>query len=460
MKSPPIRAYVRTKVRRHLRPFPRTFARHKDEPAHHRHAARPPCMAWRKTPSLQASIAPVRTTIGLWSNGGIIRAAKYDRKAADSRGLRLLVPAFQGVARERTIHARRIAVEALNEYEPIPEFADTAIDWVIALGIAAAWFLALLVIRRLIRRYDARLKLKPAPNAMQLLTATLSRTAIPFMLILSAEAALYTLTPSGVITRITRSAVMISLIWQVGLWSTAATTAFIERRREQSLESDRATAGSLGIVGSIARMVIWTIVVLLILENAGVDVTALLAGLGIGGVAVALALQSVLGDLFASLSITLDRPFVVGDLLIVEDYAGNVEHIGLKSTRLRSLGGEQIITSNADLLRSRLRNFGRMNERRVEFTLGIAYETPPDTLEQIPSIIRNIVTSQKDTRFERSHFAAHAAWSLDFETVYYVLSPDQKLHMDVQQTIQIRIHREFARAGIAFAQRLGASAIV
>jgi small-conductance mechanosensitive channel len=247
---------------------------------------------------------------------------------------------------------------------------------------------------------------------------------------------------------------MITLIWQVGIWSTAATTAFIDRRTQQTRDSDRAVAGSLGIVGVIARMVIWTIVVLLILENAGVDVTALVAGLGIGGVAVALAMQNILGDLFASLSITFDQPFVIGDLLRVEDYSGHVEHIGLKSTRLRSPGGEQIIVSNADLLQSRLRNYGRLPERRVEFTLRIAYETSPEMLERIPSMIGDIVTSEQGTRLDRSHFAGHGAWSLDFETVYFVLSPDFTRHMDIQQTIHIRIHREFARAGIEFASPL------
>ncbi len=342
-------------------------------------------------------------------------------------------------------------MDALHEYAPVPEFADSTLDWLLALGVATGWFVALLVIRRLIKRYDARLEQKPDADLMALLTATLSRTAILFMLVVSAEAGLATLTPSGLITRITRSAVMITLIWQVGIWSSAATTAFIDRRRQQNLDSDRATAGSLSVVGVIARMVIWTIVVLLILENAGVDVTALVAGLGIGGVAVALAMQNILGDLFASLSITFDRPFVIGDLLRLGDHYGRVEHIGLKSTRLRSVDGEQIIVSNTDLLRSRLRNYGGMPERRVEFTLCIAYETPPELLERIPSMIGEIVTSQRETRLDRSHFAKHGTLSLDFETVYYVLSPDYKRHMDIQQTIQLRIHREFARAGIEFA---------
>lgn len=342
-------------------------------------------------------------------------------------------------------------MDLLEEYVPVPEFADSAGDWLVALAIAAAWFLALLVTRRVIRRYDARLRQRDDSHVMQLLTATLSRTTITFLLILSAEAGFATLTPSGMITRVARSVVMIALIWQVGVWSTAATSVFIERRREATLQTDRAAAGSLGVIGVIARMVIWTIVVLLILENAGVDVTALVAGLGIGGVAVALAMQNILGDLFASLSITFDKPFVVGDLLLVDDYSGRVEHIGLKSTRLRGVDGEQVIMSNADLLRSRLRNFGGMTERRVAFTLGVAYTTPSEALERIPPMIGGIVSSQEGARFDRSHFVKHAEWSLEFESVYYVLTRDLRRHLDIQHAIQICIHREFARAGIEFA---------
>jgi small-conductance mechanosensitive channel len=342
--------------------------------------------------------------------------------------------------------------EVLHEYEPVPEFANSLIDWLIALGIAAAWFLALFAIRRLIRRYHRLKEQEPELRLPEVFTATFSRTTLLFILVSAVAAGLATLNPSGLVTRVARTAVMIALIWQVGIWSTAATSALLERRRQQA--HDPATAGSLSIVGIIVRTAIWLIVVLVILQNAGVDVGALMAGLGIGGVAVALAVQNVLSDLFASLSITLDRPFVVGDLLMLENLEGDVEHIGLKSTRIRSLGGEQIIVSNADLLRSRVRNFGRMSERRVEFNLALAYETAPDTLERIPAMIREIVSCESETRFERSHLAGHGAYALNFLTVYHVLSPDLERHMDIQHRIHIRIHGEFARAGIRFAEPL------
>ena len=201
----------------------------------------------------------------------------------------------------------------------------------------------------------------------------------------------------------------------------------------------------------IARLVLWATILLLILDNLGVDITALVAGLGIGGVAIALAVQNILGDLFASLSIVLDKPFVLGDFVIVGDLMGSVENIGIKTTRVRSLSGEQLVFSNNDLLTSRIRNFGRMQERRVVFKLGVTYQTPAEKLEGIPGIIREAIEARDKTRFDRSHFASYGDFSLDFETVYYVLSADYNLYMDIQQAINLAIFRRFADEGIEFA---------
>jgi small-conductance mechanosensitive channel len=159
----------------------------------------------------------------------------------------------------------------------------------------------------------------------------------------------------------------------------------------------------------------------------------------------------VLGDLFASLSIVLDRPFVIGDFIIVDDMVGTVEYVGLKTTRVQSLSGEQIVFANADLLNSRIRNFKRMYQRRIVFTLGVTYQTPRAQLEQIPSIIRAAVERQENARFDRSHFLSYGDFSLNFETVYHVLVPDYNVYMDIQQAINLEIHREFEAAGIEFA---------
>jgi len=204
-------------------------------------------------------------------------------------------------------------------------------------------------------------------------------------------------------------------------------------------------------IGFVSRIVIWSLVVLLALDNAGIDVTALVAGLGVGGVAVALAVQNILGDLFASLSIVFDKPFAVGDFLIIDSYMGSVEYVGLKTTRLRSLSGEQRVFSNSDLLGSRIRNYGRMYERRVSFDIGVTYQTPRDKLRMIPEILREAIESQKQTRFDRSHFKAYGDSSLLFETVYYVGVPDYNIYMDIQQAVNLRVHERFEEEGVEFA---------
>jgi len=207
----------------------------------------------------------------------------------------------------------------------------------------------------------------------------------------------------------------------------------------------------LNAVGMFATGLLWLAVFLLTLDNLGYDVTALIAGLGVGGVAVALAVQNILGDLFASLSILVDKPFVIGDFLIIDDYMGSVEHVGLKTTRIRSLSGEQLIFSNSDLLKSRLRNYGRMYERRVAFTIGVTYETPREKLKLIPGILQTAIEAQEKTRFDRSHFAKYGDFALNFETVYYVLGPDYNLYMDIQQAINLQLHEQFESLAIDFA---------
>lgn len=338
-----------------------------------------------------------------------------------------------------------------SELASAPLFQNPPLQWLIAGGVAIGVYLVLTTVRRMIRNYYQRMKATPETEWLELPLQVLSRTTSISFFIWSIYAGFQMLTYGPGLARILNSAITISLFWQAGIWSAAAMGAWLERKRRRTLEVDRAMAGSLGVIGFIVNVVIWSMVLLLTLDNLGVDITALVAGLGIGGIAVALALQNILGDLFASLSITLDRPFVVGDFLIVGDFMGSVEYIGIKSTRLRSLSGEQIIMPNADLLGSRVRNYGRMAERRVVFMTNITYETPIELVERIPVLIREIIQAQADTRFDRSHFMRHGAASLDIETVYYVLSADYNKYMDIQQAINVRLHRELTKLGVEFA---------
>ena len=198
---------------------------------------------------------------------------------------------------------------------------------------------------------------------------------------------------------------IVALLVQAALWADALLDFAVARSADGRKEADPASATTLGALGFLGRLAIWTAAVLLVMANLGINVTALVAGFGIGGVAVALAAQNILGDLFASASIVLDKPFVLGDFIVVDDKSGTVEHIGLKTTRLRSLSGEQLIFSNADLLKSRIHNYQRMSERRAALSINVAYGTPYEKLAAIPAMLREAVESQPQARFDRAHFA-------------------------------------------------------
>jgi small-conductance mechanosensitive channel len=217
-------------------------------------------------------------------------------------------------------------------------------------------------------------------------------------------------------------------------------------------DADPEKKRSLKGIKPAINVVIWGLGIIFLLDNLGFEISTVIAGLGIGGVAVALAAQAVLGDLFSYVSILMDRPFETGDFIILgSDHLGTVEHIGIKTTRIRSLGGEQLVLSNSDLTNSRIRNYKRMQKRRVVFKLGVTYQTPADKLKEIPGIIKNIITGVEDTTFDRAHFSGYGDFSLNIEIVYYVLSSDYNKYMDTQQAINLAIYVEFEKRDIEFA---------
>ncbi len=201
----------------------------------------------------------------------------------------------------------------------------------------------------------------------------------------------------------------------------------------------------------VISIMIWSVGLVFLFDNFGYDVTAIVTGLGIGGLAVALAAQTILGDLFNYFVIFFDRPFEIGDFIVVDDKRGNVEYVGIKTTRIKSISGEQIIISNSDLTNSRVHNFKRMEKRRILFTLGVTYQTTPEQLKAIPAIISKIVTDQPDAQMDRCHFSSYGDFSLNFETVYFVTEPDYVKYMDIQQSINLQIFEAFAEKKIEFA---------
>ena len=225
----------------------------------------------------------------------------------------------------------------------------------------------------------------------------------------------------------------------------------IRKWTEQTAKEDPASAAMLKNVTWVVQLMIWAATVLFIFDNLGINITAFVASLGIGGVAVALAAQSVLGDAFSSFAIFLDKPFQVGDFIIVGDLLGTVEQVGFKTTRICSLGGEQLIFSNSDLTSSRIKNYKRMRERRVVFSLGVIYQTPLEKVKALPPMIKRVVDEHEYARFDRAHFKSFGDFALIYEVVYYVLRPDYNTYMDVQQSMNFRLMEEFEKAGLEFA---------
>lgn len=236
---------------------------------------------------------------------------------------------------------------------------------------------------------------------------------------------------------------------QIALWSQTALSCGLQAWTQRSEKSRAGTvAGALRFIG---RLLIWTVALLVVLSSWGIEVTTLVAGLGVGGVAAALAVQSLLGDLIAGLSLFFDRPFDIGDFIIVGDVLGNVDKVGLRTTRIRSLSGEQVIYPNGELTKSLIRNYHRMEERRVVFAFGIEYNVAAETIERAQAIAQESVEAQQDVRFDRAHFKSYGAYSLDFEVVFYVLSRDYNVYMQKQHDVNLHLYRRFQEEGIPFA---------
>lgn len=247
-----------------------------------------------------------------------------------------------------------------------------------------------------------------------------------------------------------RIGILIVSILQIGRWVQDAVRRSVEAWQQRAgTEGTQSTHGAAIMFGT--NLIVWSLVLLFVLQNLGVEVGALVAGLGVGGVAAAFALQAVLGDLFASLSIYVDRPFDIGDFVFLGETRGTVERVGLRTTRITSLDGEQIIIPNADVTSSRIRNYRRMRERRIVTVLRVPYGTPYAHVSTIPGVIREIIEATKSTRFDRSHFRGYGDFALEFEYVFYALTPDYLHFMEIQQSVNLEIMRRFEEMGVSFA---------
>jgi len=324
-------------------------------------------------------------------------------------------------------------------------------SWLYALTAFTAVFVLLSIVKRIAVARLTKLAERTETDIDDLLVDLLKRTGTFFLLAIAIFFAHHWLAVSGEYSGYVRGALRIAMWIQAGLWGLGLVQFGIGRMVRGSPADDPSRTMGASVLGFIGRVIVWSLVLLLCLQAMGQEIGPLLASLGVGGIAVALAAQNILGDLFASITILLDKPFVVGDSVVLGEFVGKVERIGIKTTRLRSITGEEIAVGNNDLVSSRLRNFKHLLDGRQQFTLGVTYQTPPDKVEAIPSILKEIVEATPGTRFGRAHFVRFGDFALIYEVVFFVLSGQKEEAMDAQHRIHVEIHRRFSAEKIEFA---------
>ncbi len=329
-------------------------------------------------------------------------------------------------------------------------FENSVVDYLIVIGLFLAALVAIKIFQHYILRHLKKLAEMTSTTIDDFLIRIIQRQVLP----LANFGAFYltvnilTLPPSAKkIIDVIGMAVLMVFAARLALSFIGYGFNLYFAKRGKDIAADRSLTGILAVL----KVIVWGLAIVMFLDNLGFKISAIIAGLGIGGVAIALAAQAVLGDLFSYFSILFDRPFEVGDFIILDDYLGTIEHIGIKTTRIRSLGGEQVILSNTDLTSSRVRNYKRMDKRRVVFKLGVTYQTSFEQVKVIPGVVEKIIKGVKGTTFDRAHFFSYGDFSLIFEVVYYVMSRDYNIYMDTQQEINFAIKKEFEARKIEFA---------
>lgn len=329
-------------------------------------------------------------------------------------------------------------------------WGNSIFSWLIALVTFIGIYLLLKILIKLVKSRLETILNKSKNTSTYYLLTFLENTKNLFLIMLSLYLASIWLVLADKPNLYIKTFFMISFWIQVGIWLNHTIIDFIEHRNQMDSGAEGRT--TMNALKTILRIVLWSIVLILVIDNIpGVEITALITSLGIGGIAVGLAVQNILSDLFASLSISLDKPFVINDLIQVDNHVGNVEKIGLKSTRIRSLSGEQLIFSNSDLLNSRIQNFKRLERRRNILRFGFLYRTSPEQLRKIPEIIKNILSTFDQVTLDRIHLSDFGESSINFELVYWVESSDFVLHMDIKQKILLAIFDKLIENDIDFA---------
>lgn len=342
-----------------------------------------------------------------------------------------------------------IGPEMINEFLTKEFYGNTVTDYIVFVAVLVVGFVAVRIASAVVTRSIHRLAERTSTILDDFLMGIIRKAANPLLY----YGVFYIATRNLDLPAAIGKAIYVLGVILLTAMAIRFLTAVIVYAMENFWlkEADDAKKRSFRGLMPALKVIIWGLGIVFLLDNLGFEISTVIAGLGIGGIAVAMASQAILGDLFSYFAILTDRPFEVGDFIIIGEYMGSVEHVGIKTTRIRSLSGEQLVFSNTDLTGSRIRNYKRMEKRRVVFKLGVIYQTTLEQIKEAPGIIREIISSVPDTVFDRSHFSSFGDFSLNIETVYYVLTSDYTKYMDIQQEINFRIKEEFEKRGLEFA---------
>lgn len=330
-------------------------------------------------------------------------------------------------------------------------------QWVVATGIALLAAFVLLSVRRVAMSYAKKLRGKDKRATRYIRMQPLYKLLLATRKVILVYVAIFMgatyLTLEAEQFKIFEQVLVVLVGLQLGLWIQTTANLWLERYVDKKMTGgDTGAVTTMRALGLIMRIGIWALVLLLVLDNLGVNITALVAGLGVGGIAVALAAQNILGGLFASMTMVADKPFVIGDFVALNNgISGTIEKIGMNTSRIRALSGEQIVAPNSELVKSWVSNYSRITERRVTLAIGVEYDTSEKHMEEIPQIVRKLIDETEDARFDRAHFKTFGASSLDFEIVYWVPKPNMAEFMEVQHNVNMAILKTFNKKGIGFA---------
>lgn len=345
-------------------------------------------------------------------------------------------------------------MELINSMQNIYLWGNSFYQYIIAIFIFFALIVALKIFQSIILSRLQNLAIKTKTDLDDTLIDIFKKIKPPFYLFLAVYFAVQSLDIASLIEKILLALFLIAIVFEIIQALSRLLDYFVRKYFENNKEEDNDNKHSdamVKLLGIIVKTMLWAFGLIMILSNLGINVTSLVAGLGVGGIAIALALQTILGDLFGAFAIYLDKPFKVGDFIVIGTDMGVVEKIGIKTTRIKTLQGEQLVVSNQELTKTRIQNFQRMENRRVVLSLGVLYETKEDKLKQIPDIIKKIIDDTEGAEFDRAHFSDYGDFSLNFETVFYVNSADYNIYMDIRQKVNYQIFTKFAQNGIEFA---------